>query len=427
MRVEFYVDNALKWTETSSPYQFNGDPAGQLNTSALADGTHGLNTTAVYSAGTSVSKPITVRVANSVPVPIPVPTPTPTPPPLTNLPAWVNALAPGEWYQIPNTAMSSAAPASPQPPGGSGPASKVIAWTSFVVDTRTSKVYSVANGGHFDYAGNEVDVLDLERDQPLWSQLLAPTPTAQLTNCQSYYADDRPVSRHSYYGVTFNEIDDRIMLFGGANWCSNGGFHSAISSYNIGANSYNGSGTHPTMPAPFGTLSSYILDPSTGDVYASVSQTISRWNRSSNTFTPLNATGTGAWGYTMAAFDTSRGRLLILGGADRDHHLYTVSSNAFSQVTISGANASLVTGAQQESMVYVAAMDRFLIRQGGTGGAVQQVDPTNFAVTALVTTGGTAIPSTQNGPYNKFLYVPRLRGAVYVPSYPGNAWFLRLY
>jgi hypothetical protein len=104
-----------------------------------------------------------------------------------------------------------------------------------------------------------------------------------------------------------------------------------------------------------------------------------------------------------------------------------VSSNAFSQVTISGANASLVTGAQQESMVYVAAMDRFLIRQGGTGGAVQQVDPTNFAVTALVTTGGTAIPSTQNGPYNKFLYVPRLRGAVYVPSYPGNAWFLRLY
>ena len=67
----------------------------------------------------------------------------------------------------------------------------MIAWTSFVVDTRTSKVYSVANGGHSDYSGNEVDVLDIEREQPTWSQILAPTSGSNYTACSEYYADGR--------------------------------------------------------------------------------------------------------------------------------------------------------------------------------------------------------------------------------------------
>jgi hypothetical protein len=287
----------------------------------------------------------------------------------------------------------------------------------------------VANGGHSDYAGNEVDVLDLERDQPVWSQILPPTPDAQITNCQSYYADGRPTARHTYYGVTFNEFDDRVMLFSGAPWCGSGGFFSAISSYNIGANSYNGTGTHPSLTAPFTTPGATVADPFTGDVYISLNQTLGRWSRSSNTFNALSTTGTDApgGGDTMSAFDTSRGRIFVLGGNASNRHLYTLSSNAWSAVTLSGANASNVSGAEQDAMVYVAAIDRFLIRQGGAGGTVYQVNASTSEVTTFATTGGASIPSTQNGPYNKFLYVPRLRGAVYVPSYPGNAWFLRLH
>jgi hypothetical protein len=55
------------------------------------------------------------------------------------------------------------------------------------------------------------------------------------------------------------------------------------------------------------------------------------------------------------------------------------------------------------------------------------VNPVSLEVTTFATTGGASIPSTQNGPFNKFLYVPNLRGAVYVPTYEGNAWFLRLH
>jgi len=320
--------------------------------------------------------------------------------------------------------MSSVAP-SPEPPGNTGPAAKVIAWNSFVVDTRTSKVYSVANGGHGDYSGNEVDVLDLERDDPSWFQVLAPSLNVRDAE---YYADGRPTSRHTYYGVTLNEFDDRIMLFGGSRW-QIGNFPRNIDSYNIGANSYNPQGTHPDAASNFIGVQATALNPLTGDVYLNQDFLLGRWNRSTNTFVTLSPSGADRpQGYnTVAAFDTSRGRILFLGGTAADHHIYTLSSNAWSAISISGANASTVSGAMQAAMLYVSAMDRYLVRLDNAGGTIYQIDAATFAVTTFPTTNGGSIPSTQNGPFNKFLYVPRLRGAVYVPSYSGTAWFLRLH
>ncbi len=346
-------------------------------------------------------------------------------PPLAGVPAWVSALSPGEWHQIPNTSMSGIEP-SPRPPGNTGPASKVIAWTSFVVDTRTSKVYSLANGGHYDYAGNEVDELDLERPQPVWAARLGPTPNAQITGCGSYYADDRPTSRHSYYGVTLNEFEDRIMLFGGGIWCANGTTHTAISSYNISANTWSPSTAHDHIPVIFAGVPAYSRDPFTGNVYVSRNFAFGRWNRSTNTFTNLTPGGSGPAGDgAMSAMDTTRGCILFLGGPAASRHYYTLSTNAWTQVTLTGPNAADVSGAGKAAMVYVEAIDRYLIRLGGAGGTVYQVHPSTFEVTVFATTGGASVPSTQNGPYNKFLYAPRLRGIVYVPSYSGNVWFLR--
>jgi len=359
------------------------------------------------------------------------------PPPLLNLPAWVASLAPGQWFEIPNTAIASVEP-SPIP-AGTNRDSKVIAWTSFVVDTRTSKVYSLANGGHNNYAGNEVDMLDLEAPVPAWRELIPPTPSAQVTGCQSYYADGRPTSRHSYYGITLNEFNDRIMLFAGAHWCQGGGFHSAISSYNITANTWSPSNTHGSVPGVISAgVAAYTLNPLTGDVYASLGGSFGRWNRASGpngTFTTLNPTGSAPAGEESAsAMDTTRppganpiGRILIVGGNNNDRHLYTISTNSFTAITLNGANAANISGADKAGMAYVEAIDRYLMRLGGAGGAVYGINPSTFEVTAFATTNGASIPSTQSGPYNKFRYVPRLRGFIYVPSYSGNAWFLRVH
>jgi hypothetical protein len=342
------------------------------------------------------------------------------------LPAWVSALAPGQWYQIPNTAMKSVEP-SPLPAAFTGPESKVIAWTSFVVDTRTSKVYSLANGGHNDYSGNEVDVLNLEVGTPAWAQVLAPTPNSKLTNCQSYYSDGRPASRHTYYGVTFNEPGDRFMLFGGAHWCEHGGFHTATSSFNVASGSWNGSAAHPSIPEAFSGVAAFTVIPSSGDVYMARNFKLGRWNRSANTVTTLNPSGPTPYGDSaMSAYDSTRGRILFLGGLNNDRHVYTLASNSFVQISLSGSNASSVL-ASEAALVYVPAIDRYLVRLGGAGGTVYQIHPETFAVSTLATSGGGSVPATINGPYNKFLYVPRLGGVIYVPAYDKNAWFLRVH
>src|SRR5262249_43275709 len=163
----FTVD--LSWQAsggTTSNYKLErcrGAACGSFTQIAAPTGTSfsdtGLDAATSYSyrvrssdSGGNTSAPSNVASATTAAAP---------PPPVGTLPAWVSALPTGQWFEIPGTAMSSVEP-NPAPPGGSGPASKVIAWTGFVVDIRDSKVYSVANGGHNDYSGNEVDALDLE-------------------------------------------------------------------------------------------------------------------------------------------------------------------------------------------------------------------------------------------------------------------------
>jgi len=351
-------------------------------------------------------------------------------PPLAVLPTWMNGLSAGQWIQVPSAAISSV---QPNPlPAGTNSDSKVIAWTSFVMDTRTSKVYSPANGGHRNYAGNEVDVLDLEANTPAWAQLLAPTPDSQLLDCQSYYSDGRPTSRHSYYGVTLNEFNDRIMLFAGAQWCSAGGFHRATSSYNIGANAWSASGAHPDLPSSISVPGVFAtaLDPLTGNVYIAASSNYFRWNRSSNQFQSLNFISGPNGTESMSAFDTTRGRFFVLGGTNSDHHYYTVASDSWTQAPINGANAANVSGAGQSAMFYVSAIDRYLIRLADAGGTIYQVHPSTFEITTFPTTGGASIPigvvPGNGGIYNKFLYSPRLGGAVYVPQYSTSVWFLKV-
>lgn len=359
------------------------------------------------------------------------------PPPLANLPGWVNALAVGEWTQIPNTALSSVEP-SPIPEGNTGPRSKVDAWTSFVVDSNTSVVYSVANGGHKDYSGNEVDALELEHDPPRWVERLAPTPAAQVQEAD-HYLDGRPAARHTYYGVTFDEAAGRIMLFSGARWSSSGAASNSVDSYSVAGNSWSPAGTHPDVPSHLNSypLAAFAYVPGPGDVYAFGNYDVLKWQKSSNTWVTITPVGAAVWGYGAAsAYDTLRDRILLLGGQVNEHAQYSVGNQHFDAVTVTPkdpgsaadvSGAAAVLAANQAQLLYVPAIDKFLWRGADAGGGVLQVDPVTFAVTPFVTAGGGAVPSVPNGPFRKFLYVPRLHGCVYVPAYQSSAWFVRVH
>jgi Concanavalin A-like lectin/glucanases superfamily/Bacterial Ig domain len=74
VRVEFFIDGALLWTENSSPYQFNGDPSGTLNTNALSNGSHQLKVRATYSDNSTAEQTVTITISNgTTPEPVAAP------------------------------------------------------------------------------------------------------------------------------------------------------------------------------------------------------------------------------------------------------------------------------------------------------------------------------------------------------------------
>lgn len=343
------------------------------------------------------------------------PAPAPTAPPRS-----IESLSPGEWLELPGTALSSIDP-SPLPPGATGPASKVIAWTSFAADSRTSSIYSIAGGGHTDYAGNEADCLSLDTTSWGWRRLRAPSLPVRDS---AYYEDGRPSSRHHYFGVTIDESGGRVMLFGGARWES-GNELMTVDSFNLATNDYSPQGTHPDIPAPVRgqAVKAVCRDPRNDDVYVFANYSVARWQRASNSWTTPMSNGAPFFDDNATAFDTRRNVIHLLVG-DGENFEYNVAANSFQARTTSGVNVP-----QREGMalVYVPAIDAFLVRAGTAGGAVLRIDAATFEVSSFPTTGGSAIPATINGPYNKFLYLPRLQGCAYVPSHGSNIWFLRVH
>jgi hypothetical protein len=341
------------------------------------------------------------------------------------MPAWRQGQAVGEWREVSGTALASA-PRAVVVDGNTGPQSKVIAWNSFVIDTRSSTVYSPANGGHHDYAGNELNKISLLDASPAWSEPRSATPMSQVVDSATHYADGRPTSRHTFYGAVFNEQRNRAMVLGGAQW-GNGYMLATMDGFNASTNDWDTAGTYANTPSEFTAASgsAVVENKGTGDIYTFASFAVSRWNSASNTWAKMLSNAPAYGQYAASAMDTRRNRILVAGGGNNDHAVYDVAGNTMSNVTFTGPNASVMTGDTGNGMVYDIGLDAYLLRKSGAGGAIYRIDAQTFSVDTLPSTNGASVPSSINGVWKRFIYVPQLKGVVYFPSYDGNLWFLR--
>ena len=344
------------------------------------------------------------------------------------MPAWRQGLSVGQWTLIANTALSSAPISVQTYPGlgATGPASKTIAWTGFSIDTRDSSVYSAANGGHNDYAGNEVNRIRLSDNVPAWTEARAATPIAQVVASATHYADGRPTSRHSYYGSVFNEVRGRAMTFAGSRY-GNGSMTPTVDGFNPSTNDWDPAGTYPNVTS-FGVYlgGAIVAHKSTGNVYTFNNWSIDRWNSSSNTWTSMIPNSIVYGQYAATAVDTRRNRILIVGGSNNERSVYDIATNTAQNVTFTGPNAGMVNGSGN-GLVYDPLQDAFLLRTGDAGSTIYRINAQTFAVDSMTTSGGSSVPASTNGVWTRFLYVPQLKGVVYFPAYSGSAWFLRTY
>gem|GEM_PF-1287290 len=78
-KVEFFIDNQLRWSDVTSVYQFNGDPDGLLDTTTLTNDSHQLTVRGTYADGSMATQSVVVTVSNTNTPPPPPPAPN-TPP-----------------------------------------------------------------------------------------------------------------------------------------------------------------------------------------------------------------------------------------------------------------------------------------------------------------------------------------------------------
>ncbi len=353
------------------------------------------------------------------------------------VPAWRVGQAVNEWREISGTSMSLAVPtvAPSGHPGG-----RVDAWTSMAVDSAGGRVWSPANGGHSDYAGNEVVLLNLMADAPAWSIIRQPTPAASYTWDQQFYLDGRPSSSHTYYANHYiPQLNKLMRLDDGSTWGSGSGGGTIPHSFNLDTNDWDGAGTYPNTYWPTASgmadpgKSGTAIDRSTGDIYfmGPAADQLSRFNASTLGFDRLayNGTGSQVFYYRPAVFDHTRGRLMYFSSpytAAGVGKAWLKSTNTWSNVTFTGAAATAI-GAEGSGADYCDGSDRFIVK-AMTGATVYAVHPTTFEAVALTTTGGIppdAITNNRYGIFGSFKYVAALGGFIHIPTHAANAWFLR--
>jgi hypothetical protein len=385
------------------------------------------------------------------------------------VPAWRRGLAVNEWTEILGSSMSNTPPTVTQLAALSigGEANRVNNWNGFALDSRNNILWGLGNGGHGDWYGNEVMRLDLNTSSPVWDEWLASSLYTQAfvdagkpASARHYNDSTRLTGQHSYYNHQMLERQDRVLrVYSGSVSSGAGTGFWTVDGYDITtAQGVNGTDPAATFPDVFpgstsmNQASGTCRDPDTEKIYFFPSE-----NGTVRVFTPATSGVGGSWANVgtlpaglngaeaMSAFDTRRGRILVAGQSypyDSNvmkFHYLTVSGATWSSEltsTLSGeAKATLIAARAGGGMVYVPYLDAYLVRLGPTGSQVIKIDASTFACTFITTTGGSAIPATDDvdGPtlyenvYNKFLFVPHLRGVIYYPEYSANLWFLRLY
>jgi hypothetical protein len=335
-------------------------------------------------------------------------------------PTWRQGLTLGQWTLRTGTALSSVNP-SPTREGNTGPAAKIVAWTSFV---------------------------NLEANTLAWAEDRASATDAVIVPVVDYYSTSpvEPTAVHSYYGKVFVRDRREVLSIAGARYDPAGGSGTLrVAAYNVDTKTWAAPNTWESQPTALnssGEIPAFSQDTSTDDVYAFGNYSAYRLSATARTWTLLRndlSTGGGLSANlncynACSAYDSTRGRFLIAGGFYSARHVYTPATNACTVVTFGGSQAGVIGSTQAAALLYVPQLDKFIYKPNAAGGTIYQIHPETWAVEVYATTGGSGIVQTAwisgaTGLYNKLLNVPRLAGLVLITADVStwgsdNVWFL---
>ncbi len=336
------------------------------------------------------------------------------------LPAWLAGKPLNTWFALSGVTVASAQASFPRPQGPGGDSDGkpgLFSWSSGAV---AGKRIIHAGGGHTNYAGNEVVGIDLAQDAPQWVTLLAPSADADITYTgAAHYADDRPASRHSYWGEFYNPANNRLMFIGaGAFYGPAGGASWATDGFDLDTNTYDPSSTYPSGASLgwSGQPGVSQAQDAAGNVYTIIpNNVVVRWAAATATWSNVGASNFTSSGYAPMAYDSTRDRLLVMGSSGAK--FYSGLGGPLTETTATFSGTQAAKAGANAQLFYVPALDRYLFwRFDPSDPTVYAIDANSLSVDAYEV-AGTPPPKSNAGGFdaffNRFCHVPDLKVVVF--------------
>lgn len=381
-----------------------------------------------------------------------------TPAAVSSLPSWVPSTL-FQWTVIPGSNIKAAGASvdpSPLPLGGNAGERSFNAECSFAV-SKTGDLY-MFGGGHGDYAGNEVYRIRLkpttgDLNTAVCQRLTTPSPGITVAEFPSgYYPDGQPAARHTYSTMAFDDIRQKLYVFGSAaQWNSGSTATLTCDVFTPTANggSWAPAGTMPNIPGAgqaFFATHAANEDRTTGDVWTwatpNFTPTLCKYTAATNTL-QIKATGSPNTNphWDNVAFDTLRRRLYRFGPSPYPPRYFDFSNESaitYGAPTLTGTAATQFTDPPaQHCFIYVPSMDCILRKVDDTLGTVYRMNvstgvcdtlpvtaASGFTLSTLKAVGTVTCLVSQGHMHKRFQHVPDLKGCVYMPQW-GPVYYLR--
>jgi hypothetical protein len=290
------------------------------------------------------------------------------------------------------------------------------AWSGGAYDTRRDRLI-VWGGGHADYAGNEVYTFDLNSLK--WQRLTNPSPySSPDSSSWDYNPDNTPVSVHTYDGLEYLPNVDRFWTHGGSRWRS-GYAHQLTWTFDFAALRWSRRADSPAC-AQLEMVSAY--DPVTGHVFVSGPASCSgfyAYDPVANTWTQKSDRGVRY--HQVAAIDPVRRKFVSIG----DGYVYAHSLTTGTRQTLNTTGATAILNETYPGFTYDSVSDRFVAWDGGPYVYVLNMDTLQW--TRLSPTNSvTPTPSTPNGTFGRWQYVPSKNVFIGVNKTDQNVWIYKL-
>ena len=344
----------------------------------------------------------------------------------------------GTWTELPNTKIQGVAPPKPAP---SGKLSNVInAWSGAAMDTVNNRLF-IWGGGHNDYAGNEIYLLDLAAKT--MERFWGPSPSSDdfwFGRCpsdkNSQLSDGTPMSRHTYGGMVYLEHVNLFWIFGGSRACGSGGFGRDTWTFDPSTNQWKNEFPSGKIPLTGVMITAY--DPETKKVFLQRERGLytyeygdSKTSRE-NTWTKLNDKAIPGYNQMSGTIDPIRRQLVLVGGWKRPGTwLIDIDDSSPKPERVKTTNGEVIERAQAPGVAYDPGTKRILAwdgsRRSKDPSAVWSLDLDAKQWTQLETQGGgPSINKGSTGSYGRWRYVPALSQFVAVISVKQNAWLFSM-